>query len=74
MMAESPIVLKLSRVEICPKNRCPACKAVMAVHQPDPELPDRLIATCGDCRTWFLIYCDADVHLRLPREDEVQPS
>jgi hypothetical protein len=73
MMAESPSVPELSRVEISPESRCPGCRADLALHQPDADLPDRLIATCRACHAWFLIYSELGVHFRLPNEDEVQP-
>jgi hypothetical protein len=74
MMAESPSLPVLSRVEISPKGRCPDCRSGLNFHQPDAKLPHRLVATCGACSTWFLIYEDAGVHLRLPSEAEIQPS
>lgn len=33
---------------------CPRCASVLTVHQPDPELPDCLLATCDDCTSWYL--------------------
>ena len=39
-----------SQVEIC----CPTCEFSLTLHQPDPDLPDRLLATCDDCKSWFL--------------------
>jgi hypothetical protein len=39
-----------SSLAIC----CPRCECAMTLHQPDPELPDRLLATCDDCKSWFL--------------------
>jgi hypothetical protein len=74
MMVESPSVPVLSRVEIFPNDRCPDCESFLNIHQPDAELPDRLIATCGACGTWFLIYSDSGIRLRLPKEDEVRHS
>lgn len=45
---------------------CPACHAEMAVHQPDPGLPDRLLATCEGCKAWWLIDRRAGLMLLLP--------
>lgn len=33
---------------------CLHCESPLTIHQPDPELPDRLLATCSECRSWFL--------------------
>jgi hypothetical protein len=33
---------------------CPRCEFLLTIHQPDPELPDRLLATCQGCEAWFL--------------------
>jgi hypothetical protein len=39
---------------------CRACGAVLDVCQPDPNLPDRFLATCPDCLTWFLVETSSD--------------
>ena len=33
---------------------CPQCEAQLTLHQPDPELPHRLLATCDECKSWYL--------------------
>ena len=33
---------------------CPNCEAPLTLHQPDLELPDRLLATCDECKSWYL--------------------
>ena len=33
---------------------CPQCEAQLIFHQPDPELPNRLLATCDECKSWYL--------------------
>ena len=33
---------------------CPSCGCLLTLHQPDLELPDRLLATCDDCKSWYL--------------------
>jgi hypothetical protein len=33
---------------------CPSCEADLTFHQPDTELADRLLATCDECKSWFL--------------------
>jgi hypothetical protein len=34
--------------------QCPQCGHALALHQPDPELPDRLLGTCEECKSWYL--------------------
>ena len=34
---------------------CPNCESPLAIHQPDPGLPDRLLATCDDCKSWYVL-------------------
>ena len=50
---------------------CPSCPACLLLHQPDPELPDRLLGTCSECQAWFLIHAAAEVMVRLPGADEL---
>jgi len=33
---------------------CPRCECNLTLHQPDPELADQLLATCDECKSWFL--------------------
>jgi hypothetical protein len=28
------------------------CMTILDLHQPDPELADRLLATCSECKYW----------------------
>jgi hypothetical protein len=34
---------------------CLDCQTELVLHQPDPDLPDRLLGTCVKCKSWFLI-------------------
>jgi hypothetical protein len=34
---------------------CPDCGGLMELHQPDAEIPDRLLGTCVACRRWVAI-------------------
>jgi hypothetical protein len=34
--------------------RCPRCLSSLALHQPDPELPHRLLAVCEECKSWYV--------------------
>lgn len=40
---------------------CPACEGVLTLHQPDADLPDRLLATCEECKSWYLSNQDGSV-------------
>ena len=33
---------------------CTRCESPLSLHQPDPELTDRLLATCDDCKSWYV--------------------
>jgi hypothetical protein len=44
--------------------RCPGCEAPLALHQPDPRLPHRLLAVCESCTAWYV--SDADGLLLTP--------
>jgi hypothetical protein len=46
---------------------CPNCEADLALHQPDPELVGRLLATCDECKSWFLANSEGNVLIRVPR-------
>ncbi len=46
---------------------CPNCECSLVLHQPDTELPDRLLATCDDCKSWFLANSDGTVLKLLPQ-------
>jgi hypothetical protein len=36
---------------------------------PDQEMPDRLLGTCDECKSWFLIDAVREVMIPLPVED-----
>jgi hypothetical protein len=54
--------------------RCPNCHEDLALHQPDPQLPERLLGTCVDCHAWFLIPAIAGVMVRLPEEEDLRDA
>ncbi len=45
---------------------CPQCENPLTLHQPDPTLPDRLLATCDDCKSWFLAGSQGCLLMALP--------
>ena len=54
---------------------CPSCEHPLTLHQPDLDLPDRLLATCDECKSWFLANSDATVLIPIPESStDVIPS
>lgn len=52
------------------EHRCPRCRSPLDLHQPDPDRPDRLLATCGGCGAWYLPgHAAGGELLRLPDGD-----
>jgi len=76
----SSILLSLDRIRLTsdPDHplvvQCATCHESLVLHQPDEDLPDRLLGTCPECRTWFLIDCDAEVMVKLPDEDSLRDA
>jgi hypothetical protein len=33
---------------------CPRCGEELSLHLPDPQLSDRMLATCEYCKSWYL--------------------
>jgi hypothetical protein len=33
---------------------CQNCGYALTLHQPDPELPERLLGSCAECKCWYL--------------------
>jgi hypothetical protein len=52
----------VSRLGVC----CLKCHSSLAVHQPDPGSPERLLGTCESCGSWHLIDETEAVLIRLP--------
>jgi hypothetical protein len=40
---------------------CPGCRQFLAVHMPDPNLPERLLGTCAACKAWYVMDAAAGV-------------
>jgi hypothetical protein len=45
---------------------CTLCGSPLALHQPDPGQPERLLGICDECRTWFLIDEQTELIAPLP--------
>jgi hypothetical protein len=57
-------------------SHCPICRNPLAIHQPDPKLPNRLLGTCSHCLTWLLIDIDENgqsLRTPLPRPPGLDP-
>ena len=48
------------RSRVWRKSSAARASAPLDVSQPDPNLPDRLLATCPDCLTWYLVETTSD--------------
>jgi hypothetical protein len=49
---------------------CPECSHPLEIHQPDQNLPSRLLGICALCQVWLLIDIDGEGQTRtfkLPR-------
>ena len=46
--------------------RCLQCRTALVLHQPDPDAPDRLLATCAGCGSWHLVDLTEAVLILLP--------
>jgi hypothetical protein len=57
---------------------CLVCDEELEVHQPDPDCPERMLATCGQCRSWYLVECDGDsgetLLVGLPDPDQIREA
>lgn len=60
---ELAVPLQFNALPECPDGLeplpCLRCGALLDVHQPDADLPDRMLATCDTCKSWHLIDCSA---------------
>jgi hypothetical protein len=53
---------------------CAGCRGDLVVHQPDAQVPERLLGTCPCCSAWFLIDTAAAIMVRLPDEDALRDA
>ena len=49
-----------------PSLCCPRCESSLTLHQPDAELPNRLLATCEECKSWYLTDPDGTDLIPIP--------
>src|SRR3954447_11206509 len=67
----SSIFISLDQVRLQDvlKARCTKCQLPLELHQPDPELPERLLGTCEGCNAWYLMDVANGVMVPLPVEE-----
>jgi hypothetical protein len=49
-----PIIDPVSISDDLTELECPRCREYLSLHIPDPELSDRMLATCEACKSWYL--------------------
>ena len=42
-----------------PVFHCLCCRGSLELHQPDADLPERMLATCPGCHAWHIVTCPA---------------
>ncbi len=51
---------------------CPVCRQAVVVHLPDIAAPHRLLATCNQCKSWFLMDDASETMIQLPTSDQLR--
>jgi len=54
------------RAEAISDGECPSCGGWLVFHQPDEELPERLLATCPCCKVWLVTEGDTAAMVHPP--------
>jgi hypothetical protein len=56
--------------ELC-KSTCMSCGSSLDLHQPESEVPDRLLGTCPQCQRWYILdfITDEAVIVSLPEAE-----
>jgi hypothetical protein len=54
-----------SSLELGDDLACPVCQTSLEIHQPDLDMPERLLGSCPSCRNWTIvdIRCDGQMAL-----------
>jgi hypothetical protein len=72
-MSSVYLAMEFSRLGAAPHDpagyQCLRCQSILTIHQPDVDLPDRLLGTCRECRCWFLVNAGSGILVRLPDQD-----
>jgi hypothetical protein len=59
-------------MQVLDEVECARCGAILDIHQPDEQLPARLLGACPNCRAWHLIDVEAGLMVILPDEAELR--
>lgn len=51
---------------------CTRCYAPLDLHQLDIHLPGRMLATCAECKAWYLIDVEESLMALLPDESDLR--
>jgi hypothetical protein len=67
-----PVVVSvgLARLDDTTRARCSKCGLPLETHQPDEDMPERLIATCPECKAWYLVDLEGGVMILLPDQSD----
>lgn len=47
---------------------CRKCGSDLTLHQPDTEMPERILGTCDECKTWYVFDGDLECVELAPRQ------
>jgi hypothetical protein len=70
-MRSSPIALDPAALD---RAHCPNCHCEITRHQPDKDLPDRLLGTCEVCKSWFLMDAGGQLLFAMPPRKRRRPG
>jgi len=51
-------------------GQCPNCGESLETHQPDPELPNRLLGVCEECKSWYVLDAELRIVFTIPLSGE----
>ncbi len=47
---------------------CSRCHEPLTLHQPDVDMPEQMLGTCDECKSWYLIDKAGGIMSLLPEE------
>lgn len=54
--------------------QCARCQGDLEFHQPDMDAPHRILATCGECGSWYLLDLAKAWILAFPRFEGLEEA
>lgn len=61
---KASVSLRFTTVSVPPDGLsavpCLRCEKLLDIHQPNPEQPERILATCEACKRWYLVDCNPE--------------